>query len=404
MSVLLMSEVFPPRHGGSGRWFWEVYRRLPRSAVAIVAGDSPGHEAFDGSHDLRLTRLPLTLPSWGVASPGGMYRHGRLVQAVRRLQRHHGTTAVHCGKCLPEGTVALALKWLTGTPYLVYVHGEELKLAAGSRELTWLTRRVLNGARLLIANSRNTAGILRDDWAVPETRIRVVHPGVDVERFAPAAPDPAVRARLGWGDRPVVLTVGRLQKRKGQDTMIRALARVRRSVPDVLYAIAGDGEERGALEELIARESLGQHVLLMGEVSESILLDCYRQCDLFVLPNRRVGADIEGFGMVLVEAQACGRPVVAGDSGGTAETMDVPHTGRIVSCDGPDALAETVAQLLGDADLRARMGVQARRWACKHFDWNALGRQAADLFAAEPKVVRGARHSVRGRLPNSLRL
>jgi phosphatidylinositol alpha-1,6-mannosyltransferase len=215
-----------------------------------------------------------------------------------------------------------------------------------------------------------------------------MHPGVDTERFVPAARDPRARDQLGWHDRPVVLTVGRLQRRKGQDQMISALATVRRKVPDVLYAIVGDGEERGALEGQVARTGLGRHVQFLGEVSDDRLIECYQQCDLFALPNRQIGKDIEGFGMVLLEAQACGKPVVAGASGGTAETMRIPETGRVVPCDTPEPLAALVADLLADPEGLARMGAAGRQWVVEFFDWSALSRRALDLFEAPGPVSR----------------
>src|SRR5262249_6378383 len=155
----------------------------------------------------------------------------------------------HCGRCLPEGWMALVVSQLTGVPYALYVHGEEMNTASTSRELTWMARRVLARAQFIIANSRNTPGILCNEWNLPVERIRVLHPGVDTKRFVPAPRDPAARARLGWGTRPVILTVGRLQKRKGHDQLIAALPAVRERFPDVLYAIAGEGEERPHLEQ-----------------------------------------------------------------------------------------------------------------------------------------------------------
>ena len=133
--------------------------------------------------------------------------------------------------------MCLALRWLTGVPYLCYVHGEDVAAAATSREQRFLARRVLRRAACVIANSHNTERILLDEWHLPTERVRVLHPGVDTERFVPAPRDYGVRGRLGWGERRVVLTVGRLQKRKGQDMMIRALPALRRAVPDVLYAV-----------------------------------------------------------------------------------------------------------------------------------------------------------------------
>ena len=137
---------------------------------------------------------------------------------------------------------------------------------------------------------------------------------MDTAYFTPAVCGPEVRARLGWGDRPVVLTVGRLQKPKGQDMMIRALARIRRSVPNVLYAIVGDGEERPSLRTLFRPRGRRNTFCFMGRTT-CAGRDCYRACDLFALPNRQEGRDIEGFGMVLLEAQACGKPVIAGRMG-----------------------------------------------------------------------------------------
>jgi phosphatidylinositol alpha-1,6-mannosyltransferase len=382
MNALLLTEVFPPRTGGSGRWFWEIYHRLPREHVAVAAGACPGDGEFDRTQELRVHRLPLTLPSWGLCSAGGLIRHARLARAVQRLMRQYRSKTLHCGKCLPEGMIALGLRLCTGAPYLVYVHGEEMKLAAHSRELTYLTRCVVNHATALVANSHNTACILREEWRVPASRIHVLHPGVDTAIFRPAQRSATSRAHLGWGERPVVLTVGRLQKRKGQDMLIRALPAIRQSVPDVLYAIVGSGDERAALEELVRAHSLAGHVQFLGEIPDSQMLACYQQCDLFALPNRQVGQDIEGFGMVLLEAQACGKPALAGASGGTAETMQVGKTGLVLPCDDPHELGCAIAELLHDADRRTRMGEAGCRWAVERFDWVSLAQQAAQLFDA----------------------
>jgi phosphatidylinositol alpha-1,6-mannosyltransferase len=290
---------------------------------------------------------------------------------------------VHCGRCLPEGLMALGLRLWCGVPYACFAHGEELNYAESSRELRWLAQRVLRGAEFMIANSRNTERILHERWGLPRGRSQILHPGVDVDRFIPTPRDDRVRRALGWDDRPVVLTVGRLQLRKGHDQMIRALRTIRATIPGVLYAIVGDGEERDFLRDLTAREGQEEHVQFLGALGDEALIRCYQQCDLFALPNRQVDEDIEGFGMVLVEAQACGKPVVAGASGGTAETMRVPETGRIVPCEGTDALARTIIELLGDRLRLARMGAEARRWVVAHFAWPALVHQAGRLFWGE---------------------
>ena len=128
-------------------------------------------------------------------------------------------------------------------------------------------------------------------------------------------------------------------------------------------------------------------VQFRGVPADDELVECYQQCDLFVLPNRQVGWDFEGFGIVLLEAQACGKPVIAGRSGGTAEAIDPSSTGELVSCDEPDALVEAAVRLLDGAERRRAMGARARPWVVEHFDWSVLAGDARRRFT-EPPLAR----------------
>ena len=379
--TLLISEIFPPKTGGSGRWFWEIYSRLQRDDFVVAAGEDPRQDDFDQTHDLNVLRTPLSMPSWGMKSIGGLRGYAKAFSAIRKIIREHDIDFIHCGRMLPEAWIAWLIKKTFGIPYLCYVHGEELYLGIASREFGWMMRRILNDADVLIANSNNTRQLLLKTWDMPEKRVRLLHPGADVERLVPAARDQGVREKLGWGDRSVILTVGRLQVRKGHDQMIRSIATLKESHPNVLYSIVGEGKERSRLEELVQQHGVADWVEFRGEVDDDELRECYQQCDLFVLPNREVDGDIEGFGMVLLEAQACGKPVIAGASGGTAETMRDPETGRIVACEGPEELTRVVSELLSDAELRSRMGTSARKWVEENFSWSSLSRQAAELFS-----------------------
>lgn len=374
--ALLLSENFPPVVGGSARWFWELYRRWPRAEVIVAAGHCAGAGDFDRTHDLRVTRLPLSFPDWGLFSLAGWRRYRGAAGAVRALIRGAGVAHVHCGRVLPEGWIAHRC----GPPFGCYVHGEELAAAATSRQLTWMARRVMARAALLIANSRHTATLLETGWGVPAARIAVLSPGVDVDHFAPAAPDAVARAALGWDDRPVVLTVARLQRRKGHDRMIDAVALLRARFPELLYAIVGDGAERGALEAQVRRAGLASHVRFHGEIDDARLVCAYQQCDVFVLPNRTEGSDFEGFGMVLLEAQACGRAVLAGDSGGTIEALRPGETGVIADCTRAEPLAAAVGELLGDPAQRARMGAAGRQWTERACSFDVLAPRAAAVL------------------------
>jgi phosphatidylinositol alpha-1,6-mannosyltransferase len=378
--LLLVTEVFPPRRGGSGRWFWELYRRLSGADVTVVAGPAAGSDEFDRSSPLRIERLENRPGTWGVLNPRSAAWQVSAARRIRRLIDSRRPVAIHCGKVLPEGVSALVARVPRALPIWCFAHGEELTLAETSRELRFLTRFVLRRAAKIIANSQNTRALLLERWRVPEDRVIVLTPGVDATRFVPAEPDLAVRRRLGWHGRRVILTVGALQKRKGQDMLIRALPSIRRQCPDVLYAIAGEGWERRYLEELAAEQSVSDAVQFVGTPDERELLLGYQQCDLFALPNRQVGWDFEGFGIALVEAQACARPVVTGTSGGTVETIIPNETGLSVPCETPEALAEACVALLDDAPRRAAMGARGRAWVLERFDWAVLARAASAAF------------------------
>jgi phosphatidyl-myo-inositol dimannoside synthase len=382
MKALLLSEIFPPRKGGSGRWFWNTYQRLPRESIVVATAEHSDQEEFDRTHDLRVHRLPLSLRQWGVLTPGELKGYWRAWQGVRRVTTREDVAIVHAGRCLPEGWLAYLLWLWKGTPYLCYAHGEEVNQIGGgaegvlaSRQLRWMTAVVLRYAEGVIANSQNTARILREQWRVPASRIHVVHPGTDTTWFHPAPRSQVARSRLAWGERPVILTVGRLQRRKGQDHMILAMSEVRRSIPDALYVVVGGGPESQRLADLVRSQNLDNHVRFLGEVGDEVIRECYQQCDLFALPNRQVGTDIEGFGIVLLEAQACGKPVLAGASGGTAEAIDAPRSGVVVPCECPVQLASAVVELLHAPVRRVAMGDAGRAWVERHFDWSVVARQ-----------------------------
>ncbi|WPL17682.1 GDP-mannose-dependent alpha-(1-6)-phosphatidylinositol monomannoside mannosyltransferase [Thiorhodovibrio winogradskyi] len=378
--TILISEIFPPIHGGSGRWFYELYSRLSPDAIIIAAGTAPKASEFDPGQNLRIYRLDLSSPSWGIKSLRGIRFYLRTLNSVKTILDREKVNFIHCGRCIPEGLVGCLLKWLYGIPYICYVHGEELEFSSLSRELSLLVRMTTRNANLLICNSENTRGLLITAFKPDRQKTAVLHPGVDAHKFIPAPYDIGVRRELGWHHRPVILTVGRLQQRKGHDMLIKALPQIIQAHADVLYAIVGDGEERESLEKLVGAHQLEAHVMFMSEIEDTKMIQCYQQCTLFVLPNRAVNKDIEGFGMVLVEAQSCGKPVIAGDSGGTAETMRVGESGYVIDCTKPEPLAAAIIGILNNPGLVKEMGNAARAHIVNHLDWKAHASKASQLF------------------------
>ncbi|MBU3004316.1 glycosyltransferase family 4 protein [Paraglaciecola arctica] len=379
--VLVLTENFPPISGGSGRWFWELYSRLPKDEYLILADDVQGAAEFDDTHQLNITRMPLKSAEWGLKSFKGIKFYWRLIKRIRKIIKQQHITHIHCGRVIHEGVTAWLLKLLTGTPYLCYVHGEDVETAATSGEHNLMVKQVCKHAERLICNSQNSANIVKRLKYAKDDKIDVLHPGVDATLFVPITEDKDFKQQMGWQGRKVIITVGRLQERKGQDMMIRATALLKQQFPEVLYAIIGRGDRLESLKALAAELGINDHVQFLTEVTDPQMIQCYQQCDVFILPNRTIGNDIEGFGMVLVEAQACGKPVIAGDSGGTRETMVINESGFVIDCTDVELISSTVTRLLVDPEHSAQMGKIGRKHVESELDWQAHVQKASLLFS-----------------------
>jgi len=373
----LLTANFPPVRGGTSRLFWELYRRAPVGRVRVVAGTGGDAAVAAAAPHLPVSRLEPRFPDWPLFSLSGVRGYRAAARGLGRELRAAPPRALHAARLLPEGWLARG----AGLRFACWVHGEELNSIASSRQLRWMARRVLDDAALLMANSRHSARLLIERWNVDPQRVEVLRPGVDCAWFEPAQPSARARAELGWGDRPVVLTVARLQARKGHLRMLEALVSLRSKWPDLLWAVVGDGEQRGEIERRVEASGAGANVVLHGELDERRLLLAYQQCDLFVLPNIESGGDFEGFGMVLLEAQACARPVIAGASGGTREALDDGETGDLVDCSDPARLAAAIERMLTAPEQRRTIGERARRWALA-FDWSRLAARAVEVWDA----------------------
>ena len=377
--TLLLTENFPPKEGGSGRWFWELYSRLPNDKVLIVANDTPEGREFDKTHELDIVRIELESTEWGLASTKGLGFYWETIRKVLKLIKEYGIEEVHCGRVIPEGVIARALKLLAGARYNCFVHGEDVETAATSREHSLLVKNVCKNASMLICNSENTANIVRKLGFDSGSKCEVLHPGVDTSRFEVAAPDTSFRQKMGWSGKRVLLTVGRLQRRKGQDFLIKSMPALLNEFPDLFYAVVGRGECYDELISLVDQHELHDKVCVYPDMDDEALIKCYQQCDIFILPNRTIGNDIEGFGMVLVEAQVCGKPVIAGDSGGTRETMNIGKTGHIIDCSSTENLLNGLSPILRNPEI-VDGEVNIADYAKNRFNWDQHVAKAKRLF------------------------
>lgn len=380
--TLLLTENFPPVSGGSSRWFWELYSRLDKNDVIVVTNETQENLTPDiKNSELTILRIPLQCAEWGFKSVAGLSFYFKTVLNLRKIIKQHNITHIHCGRVIHEGVIAWLLSLITSVKFICYVHGEDVETAATSREHNLMVKQVCKHSALLICNSQNTANIVtRLNYASTE-KIEILNPGVDATKFVPANEDITFKEKMGWLDKRVIITVGRLQQRKGQDNMIKAMALIKQQMPDVVYAVIGRGECYNLLSELQLELGLEQEVQLLDEISDEEMIKCYQQCDLFILPNRTIDNDIEGFGMVLVEAQSCQKPVIAGNSGGTKETMLIGTSGLVVDCTEPQVIANEVLALLANPEKLTAMGIAGREHVLKELDWQAHTVKAKKIFA-----------------------
>ena len=385
--TLVLSEHFLPARGGTVTWLLQTYRRYRRGEVVVVAGKYGDTQLSDSTLPFRVERVAMSMSEWDPTQPAALWRYVSVLRHVLRSSRRHYIRQLHCLKVLPEGLIAWCVRLMTAKPYLVYAHGEEIQIALGSRKLRWLIPLVYNTAAAIIANSHNTKALL-EHIGVRSEKIHVIHPGVEATAFR--IDDEAVRAvrkRHNLGQSPVLLTVGRLQRRKGQDMVIHALPSITSRFPDVKYLIVGTGEDAEFLQRLAGEQGVADKVIFAGSVENSEQAAYYAACDIFIMPNRQIGPDVEGFGMVFLEASAAGKPVIAGCSGGTGEALKEGVTGLRVDGNDAEAIATAVISLLDKPDTARSMGEQGRQWVERTFTWETIVDRTRELALA---VARGA--------------
>jgi phosphatidyl-myo-inositol dimannoside synthase len=375
--IVLFSELYPPAVGGSAVLFENVYSRLTHSSVAVLtdARTSPGTNGNQGA--VSVYRRHFATRNWGVLGLRPLRDHLRSIRALRSVP-FHSQTLIHCARALPEGVSTLIGSFLHRWRYLCWAHGEELTTAALSREFKFLIKRAFSSAAAVFANSHNTQRLL-EDLGIQSAQIAVVYPGTDGTRFTPAVNGTWVRQRHAPNGETLLVTVARLQRRKGHDHAIEAVALLRKDCPSVRYLIVGDGEERARLEALTKEYRVQDCVSFTGSVPEADLPAYYAASDVFLHPNRICQADCEGFGIVFLEAQATGKPVVGGRTGGVPETMIEGETGLLVSGEDVAETASVLRRLVEDRALRSRMGEAARRHVTGKFSWETAARAVEDV-------------------------
>ena len=375
--VLLVTNDFPPRRGGIQSYLGEFVGRLVQAGsheMTVYAPQWKGAAAFDDSARTAGYRV--------VRHPGTLMLPGPAVDArMRRLIAEHDIDTVWFGAAAPLALLAQRARLAGARRVLASTHGHEVgwSMLPVARSVL---RRIGDGTDVVTFVSRYTRSRFASAFG-PEASLEYLPPGVDTDRFRP---DPAGRAELRdryrLGGRPTVVCVSRLVPRKGQDVLIKALPSIRRRADGAALVIVGGGPYLESLRTLAQDCGVADHVTFTGGVPDDELPAHHALADLFAMPcrTRGGGMDVEGLGIVFLEASATGVPVIAGESGGAPEAVQHNKTGLVVDGRSVDKVADAVTELLTDRDRAAAMGAAGRQWVTSQWRWDTLAARLADLL------------------------
>ncbi|MEV6773226.1 glycosyltransferase family 4 protein [Nocardia sp. NPDC051030] len=371
--TLLVTNDFPPRPGGIQSYVHSLAMQLPPDELVVYAprwrGDS--HWKFDAEQPFQVVRHPTTLM---VPTP-------LVLRRAAKLLRDEQCDRVWFGAAAPLALMSPLLRKAGAERIIASTHGHEVgwSMLPGARQAL---RVIGDHTDVITYVSKYTRGRFAAAFGA-QAALEYLPPAVDSEVFKP---DPAareeLRARYGLGDRPTILCLSRLVPRKGQDALIIALKDIRARVDGAVLVIAGGGPYEPKLRALAEAMGVAEHVVFTGRVPSKELAAHHTIADVFAMPcrTRGFGLDVEGLGIVFLEASASGVPVVAGDSGGAPETVREGETGHVVNGRKTDSITEAIVAILSDRDAAAAMGAAGRTWVQQQWRWDLMGTRLRELL------------------------
>ncbi len=380
-SSLLITNDFPPTVSGIGTVFYNLFRLQPKERFSILCPRDKGYENFDRKDNMSVIRARV---------PSGESKISKVIKTMANLLYiliyaiNNKVKKLHCGQILSNGTAGLLCKKLFKKPYVLWVYGSETVRFGDSGFLAFIMKKVLSSAELIIANS----GFTRDEYVrfgADKEKLFIITPGVDTTLFRPEEKPAGLMKKYNLYGKTVLLTVARLDERKGQDMIIEAVYLLKKEYPDIAYVIVGKGREEERFQQMVQERELQDSVIFAGYVPDEELPDYYNLCDIFVLPNREtentsLKGDYEGFGTVFLEANACGKPVIGGMSGGVSDAIDDGVTGILVNPRSIEDVTSALENLLSDPHKRDQMGTAGRLRAEKDFDWKILTKKLEKIL------------------------
>jgi len=375
---LLVTLDYPPQVGGVAVYYEHLANEFPDgSALVLTVAEGNGKKIQETPGVIRrllLFKSNLIWPKW---LP--------LLWQIWKIVRQNKIKLIQVGQILPVGTAVYILNKFLKIPYMVYCHGMDVMTASQSPRKKILARKILKNAEFIAANSEFTKEKILE-YGVRPQNVTIVYPCPNMKLRREVLPKEieALRNKYSLLNKKIILTTGRLVERKGHDVVLGALHKLKESVPEAHYVIIGEGPMEEAVKQMVKTLGLEDSVSLIGKVSDYELAAWYEICDVFVMISRQLkNEDAEGFGIVYLEANMFGKPVIAGKSGGVAEAVSDNETGILIEPTDQHEILSAIEKLLKNPEEAKRLGENGRRRVEQNFQWN---KQAQPLIARIQKL------------------
>ncbi|MFZ5365342.1 MAG: glycosyltransferase family 4 protein [Patescibacteria group bacterium] len=377
--TLLVTIDFPPMIGGVANYWANLNKCLPKEELVILAPEYDNSHSFDIRQNYLIYRKNLISKKkwlWPRWLP--------LFYSMYRLIKMEGIKTIIAGQVLPVGTAAYLLSKIMRVNYVVSTHGMDIKIQKPGSRRHWLIKRIIKNADHVITNSRYTMREVVRLGGKPE-QISVIYPCPNIED---SSIDPALRDDIvkeyELAGKKILLTVGRLVERKGHDRVIQSLTSLVEHFPNIIYLIIGRGPNLNNLKQLVDRLRLQQNVLFFDRVDDDELRIFYDLADVFIMTSRELSCgDVEGFGIVYLEANGFKKPVIAGRTGGAVEAVEHGVNGLLVDPDDFECISQAIAKLMADTRLAKKLGENGFARNKRSFCWPMQARKLQDILSSK---------------------
>lgn len=385
MKILFLTDNFLPHWGGSRVIFYNICKNLPPGEIVVLTRYTKNSKEFDKKQDFKIYRILLfTLPKkfFGVFYQIPIYLF--LFFATLFVICRERPQILFVGESLPSGFIAYLIKKMLALPYVVFTFAEDITILSMFKRESRIQHSVLNSADKVIATCSFIEGFLRKEIGIPPQRILKILPGIgeeiinfqiDRDRLS------KIKSELQLEDKKVIFTCARLIERKGVDNVIKSLPRVIEKIPNLIYLIGGEGEHRKNLENLVRLHRLERYVRFIGKIHHyKDLPYFYALCDIFIMPSRRLkNQDVEGFGLVFLEAGVFEKPVIGPNIGGPTDAVLDGITGLQIDPYDIDEISQALIKILSDREFAQNLGRNARKRVIDEFRWPEKVRVIYDL-------------------------